>query len=685
MAFGSQGNENINIVISAVNRASKVLSDVEKDIGKSAKKMEQLGKSMTLFLTAPLAAGAVGFTKAASDLEESINAVNVVFGEGAKTIHEFGKNSAQAAGISTSAFNQLSAQIGALLLDTGMPLDQIAQKTNQLTVAAADAASVMNKDVSEALFAFGSAIRGETEPIRAFTGDVTDATLQQYALSKGIDTSVTSMTEQQKRILRLEVVFKQMDKFAGDFANTSDSMANSTRITTAEFVNMSARLGKELMPIATSFVTAAGDLIERLNGMSDSTKKSIVVFSVFLGTLGPSLWVFGKLATAVLAVNRALVAYRTGAILARGATIALLGPVGLAVTAATALAAVVGFKLYDSNKKASQSTNDLNAEVDALLAGLNESDPALLNMIDGLQGVGDEASETVKKLQGVRDELSNLLKRFSSDEQSHNRSVAEAIIDQEEKVSDMKQELRGLEKQRKKSDDSEERRRLSDQISEIEEQLNREKDALRSAASFKIALAEEIQEAQRRASLTEFERTMEDLLQRRVAYLTEHLETLKRITAERDAAIQKDKAIQASFLDAQANIQEGARETTKTLASEWEAQMENAWSAANSINEAFGHKTSTPSMPKLKISASGGSWEHGGIVDAPVGTPVPIIAHGQERIIPASQAHSQGGGSLYVVNINNPSVRSQDDIRQFKKQVEDSLRDVIRNRKLQTV
>lgn len=87
-----------------------------------------------------------------------------------------------------------------------------------------------------------------------------------------------------------------------------------------------------------------------------------------------------------------------------------------------------------------------------------------------------------------------------------------------------------------------------------------------------------------------------------------------------------------------------------------------------------------PNAPEISLPR----FEHGGIVNAPAGVPVPIMAHGQERIIPASQAGS-GGGDTYIVNLNNPVVRSQDDIRAFKKQVEDSLRDVLRNRKLNTV
>ena len=64
--------------------------------------------------------------KHASTLEESINAVNVVFGKGSDVIHEFGKTVAQEAGLSTAKFNPLSSQVGALLMDVGLPMTEVA-------------------------------------------------------------------------------------------------------------------------------------------------------------------------------------------------------------------------------------------------------------------------------------------------------------------------------------------------------------------------------------------------------------------------------------------------------------------------------------------------------------------------------------------------------------------------------
>ncbi|MFK8055486.1 MAG: hypothetical protein AB8F78_05125 [Saprospiraceae bacterium] len=103
----------------------------------------------------------------------------------------------------------MSTQVGALLKDTGISTQELSDKTIMLTERAADMASVFNTDVDDAMSAINQAIRGETEAIRRYAGDVTDATLQQYLLSQGIETSVTSMSQQEKRLLRIDVLMQQ--------------------------------------------------------------------------------------------------------------------------------------------------------------------------------------------------------------------------------------------------------------------------------------------------------------------------------------------------------------------------------------------------------------------------------------------------------------------------------------------
>lgn len=74
-------------------------------------------------------------------------------------------------------------------------------------------------------------------------------------------------------------------------------------------------------------------------------------------------------------------------------------------------------------------------------------------------------------------------------------------------------------------------------------------------------------------------------------------------------------------------------------------------------------------------------FQHGGIVPGPEGKAVPIMAHGQERIIPARQASGMGGSPI-VININNPVVRSDDDLRRMEQMLERQFRGLLVNYKI---
>ena len=63
------------------------------------------------------------------------------------------------------------------------------------------------------------------------------------------------------------------------------------------------------------------------------------------------------------------------------------------------------------------------------------------------------------------------------------------------------------------------------------------------------------------------------------------------------------------------------------------------------------------------------TFQTGGIVPGMRNEAVPIIAHGGERITPAGEVN---GGNT-VVNIYNPSVRNDNDIREIAKQVREIL------------
>jgi len=188
----------------------------------------------------------------ASDLGESANAINVVFTDAADILHEYGKTAATTVGLSTRSFNQLSSVTGAFLTNLGFDSKGAANETIKLTERAADMASVFNTDVSSALAAIQSGLKGEFNPLEQFGVKLNAATINERALAMGLANTEEELTDSNKATAALALIYEQTDKVAGDFANTSDGLANMQRIFAAQVENTAARFGTKLLPALTS-------------------------------------------------------------------------------------------------------------------------------------------------------------------------------------------------------------------------------------------------------------------------------------------------------------------------------------------------------------------------------------------------------------------------------------------------
>ncbi len=231
-----------------------------------------------------------------SKLKESVNAVSVVFGSAKDQILEFGKTADKSVGLANAEFNQLATITGALVKGIGLPMKEVARLTLQLTTRAADMGSVYDKDVSEALNAINSALRGQTEPITRFAINTQVANLKAIALAQGIDKSVEAMSQQEKRLLIIEAIMQGSADTQDDFTNTEKSFANATRILTARLDNMAATIGDQMLPSLEAFVevlnkiTIAGGPLEKLGTQLQTVGKRFATINplvkIYLDWLG---------------------------------------------------------------------------------------------------------------------------------------------------------------------------------------------------------------------------------------------------------------------------------------------------------------------------------------------------------------------------------------------------------------
>lgn len=215
-----------------------------------------------------MAAAAGKAISEASDLAESVNAVNVSFGEAAESVLAIGENSAQSVGLAKSEFNALAVQFSSFAKNVAEKDGRaVSDVLGEMTTRIADFASVMNLDVNEAAAVFMSTMSGETEPIRRFGKDISAAAVELYALETGLISNKSELTESIKVQARYGLLMQETSDVAGDFANTSDGLANSQRILAAEAKDAAAEIGEQLVPAMQAAVQGIRSLIEVSNAL----------------------------------------------------------------------------------------------------------------------------------------------------------------------------------------------------------------------------------------------------------------------------------------------------------------------------------------------------------------------------------------------------------------------------------
>lgn len=250
-------------------------------------------------------AKAFGFiTSEASDLSESVNAVNVSYGKNAKAILAIGQNSAKGFGLSKSEFNGFAVQFQSFSKTIAGAGGDIPKTFESIIGRARDFASVMNLDVGQAAELFQSGLAGETEPLRKFGIDLSAAAVQAFAYANGIAKAGKPLTEQQKVQARYALLMKQTAKTQGDFKNTSDGFANSQRILSAQFKNVAATIGSFVIPaLATFFTILSTKVGPALRSIGTFIGNNATTFKIIAGVIGALLVPSLIVATATLLAN----------------------------------------------------------------------------------------------------------------------------------------------------------------------------------------------------------------------------------------------------------------------------------------------------------------------------------------------------------------------------------------------
>ena len=281
-------------LLRAFNKSTRGAKGFQKDMDRTFRgtlagsgAFRSLGQSIAFASTAFL--GAAGFTagvrksiSAASDLNEEISKSGVLFGESAGEIRAWSETTASSIGIAQAEALQAAGNFGAMFETIGLGDRVSASMSQRLVQLGADMASFNNEDPTEMLDRLRSGLAGEAEPLRRFGVLLSEARVQSEAWSSGIAEQGAKLTEQQKVQARYNLILKDSAVAHGDFARTSEGLANQQRILRAQITTVAASLGAVLLPKITAITKSITDWLSE----ADNVARLRSGFQTFTDTIG---------------------------------------------------------------------------------------------------------------------------------------------------------------------------------------------------------------------------------------------------------------------------------------------------------------------------------------------------------------------------------------------------------------
>lgn len=221
-------------------RALGGIVDTLGKVGLAANGIRDIATSLGAVFNGPI--------NAASDVNEAMNKVQVVFGASADSVTEFAKTAATGLGQSQVTALGALGTFGNLFVSMGMTTDAAAGMSKETVQLASDLASFNNIRPEEALDKLRAGLVGETEPLRALGVNLSAAAVEAKALETNVGKTKDTLTAADKATASFALILAQTGTAQGDFARTSTGFANAQRVIGAQFHDLKASIGQAFLP-----------------------------------------------------------------------------------------------------------------------------------------------------------------------------------------------------------------------------------------------------------------------------------------------------------------------------------------------------------------------------------------------------------------------------------------------------
>lgn len=282
------------------------LGKTSKEWEKTGEKMESVGKSMSLKLTAPIMAAGTYAFKMSADYEQALGKMEVVFEKNSDKIQDWANNAMENFGLSRKSAVTMVSDYGALFKGMGIAMDDTQEWSMTLTERVMDLSNFYDTTVDETTNALNAIVTGQTEPLRRFGINMTQATLQEYAFESGINKKIQTMTEAEKVQLRYNFVMDRTAIALGTTKKEADTATGQFNKLKQQVDDLAIEFGNIMLPVLVKFLQAINKVLTTINKLDDGTKKIIITIAGIVAAIGPMLILVGKTFQSISRVNEGI-------------------------------------------------------------------------------------------------------------------------------------------------------------------------------------------------------------------------------------------------------------------------------------------------------------------------------------------------------------------------------------------
>lgn len=427
------------------------LKTTERKLGRFGRSLRGAGAAMLGFGGALAAPFAVSI-KAAADLEETMNKFNVVFGENAKQVKEWGDTFAAEVGRSRQQIADFLSSAQDLLVPIGFESGAAEELSKDLTRLAVDLASFNNMADADVMRDLQAALTGSGEVMKKYGVLVSEAAVKQELLNQGLDPKTADNT--QKAMARLNIIMRGTTAAQGDAIRSAGSFTNQMKALKASVSDAAAEVGTALLPVVTPLVSKVVEVTKEAAAWITKNHETVVVLAevtaavvavggalvILGGTVQAVSVAIGGINTLLFTVIPAIIKFGSTMTSAGVAATALKVALVSGVAVAAGIAATAIYKANGSVQAFNESIREMNRLTAESDKRFNKMQERVLGRAAELEGgersefLDGELSRAQKELEGTNASIAGQKKIVDGLDTVFNRVTGNKILESEQAV-----------------------------------------------------------------------------------------------------------------------------------------------------------------------------------------------------------------------------------------------------------